>query len=216
MDVPGNHTERFVGEELQLGRFLKDLERRAAEEQLTDPETEALIDLRISSQLRMSEKQPKFVFEDLDDETRAALLALANQRAHAIDWDEQTAVHAEIVAKREESWKTFAVELARRETRSAELWRKVTTSESTARPEQLGFSSSRSDRQTSPDPERHGQPGLRSSRSDRQTSPDPDGLTDPRSTARADLSGNHSTILRSTLAAIPGQVQTRQQVLKEG
>ncbi len=170
LDVPENHTERFAGEQLQLGRFLKGLERRAAEEQLTDPETEALIDLRISSQLRMSEKQPKFVFEDLDEETRDALLDLAGRR--------------------------FEAERAS---------------------EQPGLRSSRgSGRQTSPDPERHGQPGLRSSRSDRQTSPDPDGLTDPRSTARADLSGNHSTILRSTLAAIPRPVQTRQQVLKEG
>ena len=158
LDVPGDHTERFVGEQLQLGRFLEGLERRAAEGQLTDPETEALIDLRISSQLRMSDKRPKVTFPDGSD----AWPALSKWQAAQTD--------------------------------PGELWNEK-ASESTTQYEQ---------------------PGLRSTRSDRRTGPDPDGLTDPRSTARADLSGNHSTILRNALAAIPGQAQTRQQVLKEG
>jgi predicted Ser/Thr protein kinase len=160
LDVPGDHTERFVGEQLQIGRFLEGLERRAAEGQLTDLETEALIDLRISSQLRMSEKRPKSIFEDGIDASQA----VSKRQAELSAW-----------------WQSDIL--------------KGKVSEPTTR---------------------HEQPGLRSTRSDWRTGPDPDGLTDPRSTARADLSGNHSTILRSALAAIPGQVQTRQQVLKEG
>mgnify|MGYP001192211772 FL=1 len=73
MDVPEDHTERFAGEQFQVGRFLEDLERRAAEDQLTAPETEALIEIRIGRQLHSGRFRNLFGGRELPGRTEERL-----------------------------------------------------------------------------------------------------------------------------------------------